>query len=342
MDGCGVLGVSEELAAPPAGDVAPSLGNAGVYRLDAPSLPGRAHGRAVPPGQERQPPVGKGQAAALHDDPQDQSGLGQGGHDLVEAGKRDVQQAAHMFRRDSRPVVEQVEKALLGGLQQGRQQPVWGLSHRTLHVDVLREGSPHRLRLRGEDTPGRHVGGQDVAKVQGGGDGGQPPDGFRGACPCRVPFQGEDGRHMRAGERPAGVPQPHLVGHEHEDGSGKRSLSQPPEPLRKPRPVRREPLPDDAESSSITECHRGVEGRGPVPAQSYGAALCGDGRGQPVDDGHPIQSLQEDATPLGRDGTAAEQLVRSDALYCAQPSQSCAGEMKSPCGPEQVGGVWDG
>ena len=116
--------VPEKLAAPPAGDVAPSFATVKVYRLDGPTFPGRTHGGAVPPGKERQPPVGEGQAAALHDDPPDQPSLGQGGHDLVEAGARDAQQPAHMLRRDSRPVVEQVEDALLGGLQQGWQQPV--------------------------------------------------------------------------------------------------------------------------------------------------------------------------------------------------------------------------
>ena len=32
---------------------------------------------------------------------------------------------------------------------------------------------------------------------------------------------------MRVVERSAGVPQPHLVGHEHEHGSGKRPFTEP-------------------------------------------------------------------------------------------------------------------
>ena len=175
-----MLGVSEELAGPPAGEVAPSFGNAGADGLDAPTLPGRAHGGAVSPGQESQPPVGEGQPVAFDGDSLDQPGPGQRGHDLVEAGARDAQQLAQVLRGDSRPVVEQVEDALLGGLQQGWQQPVGRPPPRTSQGDVLREARPYRLRLPGDRSAPLHVGGQDIAKVEGGGDGGQSPDGSEG------------------------------------------------------------------------------------------------------------------------------------------------------------------
>ena len=64
VDGGGVLRVPEQLAGPPAGDVAPVEGAFGVLRGDAPPLSRHGHGGAVPAGQERQPPVGEGQPSA--------------------------------------------------------------------------------------------------------------------------------------------------------------------------------------------------------------------------------------------------------------------------------------
>ena len=40
VDGGGVLGVPEELADSPAGDVAPAFGSVGIDGVDAPPLPG--------------------------------------------------------------------------------------------------------------------------------------------------------------------------------------------------------------------------------------------------------------------------------------------------------------
>ena len=58
VDGCGVLHVAQQLAAAPAGDVAPLEGGVRVLQGDAPPPLRHADGRAVPAGQERQPPPG--------------------------------------------------------------------------------------------------------------------------------------------------------------------------------------------------------------------------------------------------------------------------------------------
>ena len=62
VHGGGVRDVAEELAAARAGDVAPGQGVCHIAGRGAPALPGGAHGGAVPPGQQRQSPVGQDQA----------------------------------------------------------------------------------------------------------------------------------------------------------------------------------------------------------------------------------------------------------------------------------------
>ena len=64
VDGLGVLDVPEQLAAPCAGDVAPCERSAGVDGGRAPPPAGGSHGHAVPACEQRQPPVGEGEAPA--------------------------------------------------------------------------------------------------------------------------------------------------------------------------------------------------------------------------------------------------------------------------------------
>ena len=167
------------------------------------------------------------------------------------------------------------------------------------------------------------------------------PDGLRGTCPGRASLQAEDGRDVRVGKRLAGVPQPHLVGHEHERSSGKRPFTEPIETFREPRPVRREPLPDDAKGPAVGKLDGGVQGRGPVPAQPDGSRLGGDGRGQPVDDAHGVEPLHEDAPPLGGDWVCAKYPVQSHVFQSGQVLESCCGEAVASGGAQQVSAVGD-
>ena len=80
-----------------------------------------------------------------------------------------------------------------------------------------------------------------------------------------------------AGHEPAGVPEPHLIGHEHEDGAGLRPFAQPEEPLGEGRPVGGCSLPNDEERAPAWEEQGGVLGRSPVPPQTYGIGDVGDG-----------------------------------------------------------------
>ena len=104
---------------------------------------------------------------------------------------------------------------------------------------------------------------------------------------------------------PAGVPEPHVVGHEDERRSRHRPVAQPPEPICESRPVGGEPLPDDADRLPIGKCHGGVQGRGPVPAEPDGECDVRDGGGDAVDGGQGVEALHQAAPPLGGDGTGA-------------------------------------
>ena len=247
-----------------------------------------------------------------------------------------------MLRGDPRPVVQQVQELLGGGLQRGGQQPVGSLQPLAIQVDVLRQGRPQRLSLGEQAAAPLRVAGEDAAQVQGGGDGGQAPDGFRRSRQHCVSLQGQEGRRPPAVQQPAGVPQPHLVGREQEHGSGMGTLLQPPEPLGKARPVSGAARPDHAQGSTIGQGDGGVQGRGPVPAQPSRAALGGDGRGQPVDDGHGVQALQQEAPPPGGDRVAAQQRVQVHPFHVGQQADSLGGEMEPPGRPQQAGGVGNG
>ena len=146
---------------------------------------------------------------------------------------------------------------------------------------------------------------------------------------------------MRVGQRSSGVPQPHLVGHEHEDGSRKRPFAEPVETLCEPRPVRREPLPDHAEGPAVGELDGGVQGRGPVPAQPDGSRLGSDGRRQPVYDAHGVEPLHQDAPPLSGDRVFAEYFVQAHVFPCREPTQPGGRERVASGGAQQVGGVRD-
>ena len=68
----------------------------------------------------------------------------------------------------------------------------------------------------------------DRAQVDGGVDGGRAPHRVAWRCRDRLPLQGQEAGNGSAGEHPAGMSQPHLVGHEHEDGSWERAVDASP------------------------------------------------------------------------------------------------------------------
>ena len=71
-----------------------------------------------------------------------------------------------------------------------------------------------------------------------------------GRCQDRVALQRQHSGRGSAREQPAGVAQPRLVGHEHEDCAGDRPFPQPPYALGEARPVGGESLPDYGEDPS--------------------------------------------------------------------------------------------
>ena len=89
----------------------------------------------------------------------------------------------------------------------GKAEPV------SLHGDVGGQRRPRRRRLRWHWASPLKAG-QHVAKVQGRGDGGRVPYGVCGPTGSRVLLQPQERRHRSAQEQPAGMAQPHLIGHE--------------------------------------------------------------------------------------------------------------------------------
>ena len=167
---------------------------------------------------------------------------------------------------------------------------------------------------------------QHVAQVQPRAARGRTPDGCAGPGQRRVALQRQQRVDRGAGQQPAGVPEPHLVGREDEDGPGQRPLAQPPQALGKGRAVGGGSLPHHAQGPAAGQQQGGVQGRGPVQAQSHRAVGAGDGGRQPVDGGYGVQPLQQDAPPLLRHRTAAEQAVNGRALVLSQPTHPDGGE----------------
>ena len=144
----------------------------------------------------------------------------------------DAQQPPQFLRADPGPVGEQVQGELAGGFKPSGQQPIEDCPPGAVHHDVLGQGCPQWRWLRRQCAAPLHVG-QDIAQVQGGGDGWGMPHRGTNTGQCRVPLQYQESREGRAGQQPAGVAQPHLVGQEQQNAVGQRLLPQTPEPLGK-------------------------------------------------------------------------------------------------------------
>ena len=158
----------------------------------------------------------------------------------------------------------------------------------------------------------------------------------------RLTLQGEEGGNVGGRKEPAGVPEPHVVGHEDEEGAGHRPLAQPPEPLGEARPVGGEPLPDDAQGPPVGEGHGGVQRQGAVPAEPDGEGDAGEEAGHAVDGGQCVEALHQAAPPLGGERAVPQQRLEGPVLVVREPSQPGGGEVKPPRRGERVGGVEHG
>ena len=238
------------------GRIPPELGNlanvSGVGGSGAPPLLGPADGGAVPAGEQGQPQVGEGQAAACGGDAGGEAEALQGRGELGGPLLGHPQQAGQVAQGDPGPVGEEVEGAFLGGLEQGGQQVLGDAPPGPAVVDVFGQGRPHQGRLGGERTAGAHPV-QGGAQVDGGVDRGQPPHRVVGCCGGGLAFQCEERRRGRAGQQPAGVAQPHLVGEEQLDAAAGRPLPEPPESLGEARPIGGAPLADDGKGAPVGE-----------------------------------------------------------------------------------------
>ena len=293
----------------------------------APPLLCDGHGRAVPAGQEGQGPVGEGHAPAPGDGPDDEAEPFEGGDDLGGPGDRDGHQSGQVRQGDPGPVGNQVEGALLGGLEGGGQQIVGDLPPRTLDGEVGWDRDDLGLVLLGKEASLLYPV-QDGAELDGGVDRGRTPHRVVRRRLDRLALEGEIEGNGGAGQRPADVPEPHVVGHQHEDRSGERPLAQPPHPVGKAGPVGGEPLPDDADGAAAGKLDGGVQGRGPVPPEPYGVCNAGDGGRQAVDRCEGVEPSHQVAPPLGGDGVGAYELVQGGLLLPGEPPQPGGGEVE--------------
>ena len=149
--------------------------------------------------------------------------------------------------------------------------------------------------------------------------------GSSGAAPTTSRSSAKSACIRGLGEQPAGVAQPHLVRHKHENCSGKRPLSQPPEPLGESRPVGRGSLPDDTDGPSVGKDDGGVHRHGAVPAEADGMGQVRYGGGQAIYDSHGVDSLQEYSPPPGRDRVTADQVLQGRVFVLGQAAQACGG-----------------
>ena len=129
------------------------------------------------------------------------------------------------------------------------------------------------------------------------------------------------------------------VGHEQERGGGLRPLPEPPEPLGEARAVGGRSLPDDGDGPPVGKGEGRVHRHGAIPAEADGVGQGRYGGGDPVDDANGVQPLQEEATPLVRDGSGPEQPVHPRTLLPGQPSQPVVGEAVAAGRRRQLRGV---
>ena len=254
---------------------------------------------------------------------------------------RDAQQPGQVREGDPGPVGHHVEGALLGGLQKDGQQVVVHVPRRPFVGDVVGGRDALRLVLYGKLSAG--VGTvEDVAQVDGSADPGRAPYPVARFGQDRLALQGEQGRDLGGREQPAGVPEPHLVGHEDEHRSGHGLVAQPPEPLGEAGPVGGASLPDDADRLPIGKRHGGVHPHGAVPAEAYGEGDVGEEAGQVIYGGQGVEAFHQAAPPLGGDGAGAHQLVEGRVLFLGEPAQPGGGEVEPSRRGKRVNGVEHG
>ena len=313
-------------------------GVVGVHGSGAPPLPRRADGGAIPAGQHRQPPVGDGEtAAALHGGFQRQFQGGQPPDDLRKPRPLQPYQRAQVGGGEPGPVGDQVEGALLDGTEHCGQRPVLPC----LRVEDFGQGRPRQGFFVG---PGASRPGvvEDGAKIDEGGPGGRAPDGRSRARGGGVPLQDEVGDERRSRQKPAGVAQPHLVGHQQEHGGGLRPLPEPPEPLGEAGAVGGRSLPYDGDYAPVGEGYGGVHRHGAVPPEAEGVGQGRYGGDEAVDDGYAVQPLHQNAPPLVRDRSAAEKLIQVPVLLAGQPPQPVCGQAVAASRRRQLRGVGHG
>ena len=63
---------------------------------------------------------------------------------------------------------------------------------------------------------------------------------------------------------------------------------------------------------------------------------------RPVDGGDGIEALQEEASPLERDGEGAQQVLHGQVLVTRECAQARGGDVKPPRGGNEVGPVGNG
>ena len=317
---------AEQLAAAAAGDVGPLEGSAGEQGSGAPPALGHAEGRAVPAGQQRQRPVGEGQApAGLRGADHQLEGF-QGNDHLGGPLVGDAQHSGQVLEGDPGPVGHQVDGALLGGPERCGQKVVGDGPPRTLYGEVGGDRGPLRLRLFGKLAAGSEPV-QGVTQADGVVDRLGAPYRIVGRSLDRLALDGEEHRRREAVQHPAGVPEAHRVGHEDQDGPGQRPAAQLPHPVGEGGAVGGVSPPDDAHGAPVGKLYGGVQGRGPVPAKPDGIGHAGEDGGQPVYRGQGVQALHQDAPPAVGDGLEADQLVQGDALLGGQPFQPGGGEV---------------
>ena len=200
VDGGGVLDVPEQLAGPPAGDVAPLQRTFGVFGGDAPPAPRHGDGGAVPAGQQGQPPVGEGQASACVAGAGRQAESFEGDDDPGGPLGRAVQQPGQLLEGDPGPVGDQVEGALLCGLEQDWQHVVGDVPPGTLDGEVGGRVGPSGFRLLGKPAAGGRPF-EGAAQVDGCADPGRTPYPIARSGQDRLALQGEQGRYAGGDQR---------------------------------------------------------------------------------------------------------------------------------------------
>ena len=219
MHRIGVLNVPEQLTGSCSGDVSPGSGTVRVCKGGAPSLLHRAHGGAIAPCEDREPQVGKDEAAtALYNVVDDETQACEPLQKLGDPRPLHLQHPTQVSGRHPGPVGEQVEAALLRRFEQRRQQVVGCGVVLPVHLEVFGEGDPLGRLLGRQLSAGFGVL-QGPTEVEGYPARGYAPYGRGWVCRHSVPLKGEERSGRRSCQQPPRLSEAHLVG---EAGQGWR------------------------------------------------------------------------------------------------------------------------